>query len=131
MTRLSENMLELFGFEEAIDITTFEEGEKCFRLEIDAHRCLQIKFGDYPDDNPNCGIAGIYTPAFEASGVPEDLYDKEEWSEEDHQRAINHKIQFPEHYQPIAWYFISLERLEALILGLTGKRLQDFSGSYS
>jgi hypothetical protein len=73
----------------------------------------------YPDSNPNSGIVSIYSPEETISSIPPDLWEKEEWTEEDQKRADEHTIVCEELHQPIAWHVTTYERLESLIESLT------------
>jgi len=81
---------------------------------------LRVVLGNYPITNPNCGIVSIHDPAHEVGAVPEDLYDKDEWTEEDPERARNYTIHVEAMTQPIAWYVHTEERLRAICKALFG-----------
>ncbi len=81
---------------------------------------LQLELGDYPKDNPNSGILGIYSPEEFASGIPKRLlYKKKVWSAKDHKAAADYKIKMPEFFQGIAWCVNTYDRLHKLITALT------------
>lgn len=80
--------------------------------------------GDYPEGNPNCGICQIYDPPSEAMGIPSDLYEKEDWTAEDHIRATNFRIPLPARCIPVAWGINNMKRLIKLYEGLTGEKLE-------
>lgn len=73
----------------------------------------------YPDSNANSGIVSLYSPEGTISAIPEDLWDKEEWTEEDQKRADEGTIVLDELHQPIAWHVTTYERLEQIIESLT------------
>lgn len=73
----------------------------------------------YQESNPNCGIVSLHSPAFTSAVVPRDLWDKEDWTEEDQERADNNLVPFEEHNQPIAWHVTTYERLHAIVKSLT------------
>jgi hypothetical protein len=83
---------------------------------------IQLVMGDYPNTNPNCGVVSIHSAASVASAVPEDLYDKDEWTEEDVKRAENYTIDLEAWTQPIAWYVHTEERLLSIIKSLIGEK---------
>lgn len=83
---------------------------------------LQLVMGNYPNTNPNCGVVSIHSPVSTAGAVPDDLYDKDEWTEEDVKRAENYTIELEAWTQPIAWYVHTEERLLAIIKALIGEK---------
>jgi hypothetical protein len=83
---------------------------------------LRIVLGDYPITNPNCGIVSIHDPAHDVGAVPEDLYHKDEWTEEDEERAMNYTIHMEAWTQPIAWYVHTEERLLSICKALFGEK---------
>lgn len=84
---------------------------------------LEVVLGPYPESNPNSGILSIYMPEYTTSQIPEDLWDKKDWTEEDQTRVDNNLVQFESHRQPIAWHVTTLERLKDLVNSLTLKEL--------
>jgi len=80
---------------------------------------LQMQLHDYGEDNPNSGILSIHSPFEEAHGVPPHLYDKEEWTEQDHKDAEGYRIPLEEWTQPVAWHVFRLGRLKDLYKSLT------------
>lgn len=81
---------------------------------------LRIVLGDYPITNPNCGIVSVHDPAHDVSAVPDDLIHKDEWTEEDQERAMNYTIHMEAWTQPIAWYVHTEERLLSICKALFG-----------
>lgn len=90
-------------------------GERAYPFEIDFSWNPA-----YGNDNPNVGIVSIHFPEQEAVGVPNDLVDKEEWTDADEERAKNHKITLKSWTQPIAWKVTSMSRLVKIISSITG-----------
>ena len=90
-------------------------GERAYSFEIDFS--WNPKYGN---NNPNVGIVSIHSPECEASAIPPDLYEKEEWTPEDHERAANYTMTCKEWTQPIAWHVISISRLTKIIVSITG-----------
>ena len=90
---------------------------------------IQIRLGDYPADNPNCGIVSIHHPAHKVQTVPEDLFDKEDWTEEDKKRAENYMEDAEDWTQPIAWYVNNEKRLLEICKALIGE--EDFDKLFS
>jgi len=85
---------------------------------------IGVLLGDYPEDNPNCGVVSILQPNDEAVGsIPDDLYDKEEWTDEDRERVLNYKVTVPKWRQPIAFYFKYVHQLQNLYWCLCGEEL--------
>ncbi len=77
---------------------------------------LEIIFRPHLDElNQNYGMVCLYMPETEASGIPLDLVKKRgTWTEEDEERAKNHKIQIPEMRQPIAYGVTTIGRLKQI-----------------
>jgi hypothetical protein len=73
----------------------------------------------YPDSNPNCGIVSIHVPETAVNIIPEDLWDKEIWSDEDQKRADESIEVLEEYTQPIAWHVTTYERLRDIVKSLT------------
>lgn len=73
----------------------------------------------YTNSNPNCGILSLHSPAYEYQVIPEDLLTKEEWTEEDMERAKNSVEIAEETTQPIAWHLTTYERLKTIVKSLT------------
>lgn len=67
---------------------------------------IQVELNDYPQTNPNCGILSIYMP--EEKDMPFPTNDDP-----------NHKIDWPELNQPIAWHLYTIDRLHIIVDALT------------
>lgn len=74
------------------------------------HYQFQIALGDYPADNPNCGILSLYQP-YEEFKVPK--YDDKK------KKFKKVKIKMQERIIPIAHYVHTPERLFKIIHSLT------------
>jgi hypothetical protein len=103
-TKLTEQWLIDNDFENAgtdsVDIRRYRKDYSGYPFTI------QITIGDYPSDNPNCGIVSIYMP--EEKNMPAPTNDD-----------LKNTIDFPEINQPIAWFVDTVERLEFIIDALT------------
>jgi hypothetical protein len=73
----------------------------------------------FPDSNANSGIVSIHCDDSTVQCVPEDLWDKEDWTEEDQKRSDEHTMVFEGFTQPIAWHVTTFERLRSIIEPLT------------
>lgn len=128
-TGLTPKILLNHGFVELVDKTVTERpiyrlsnivskhGDYGFDIEV-------VLNPQYTNSNPNCGIVSLYMPSYTYQVIPEDLIDKEEWTEEDQERADNSVEVEPEHRQPIAWHVTSFERLKNIVKSLTLKDLE-------
>lgn len=119
MTRLTGKYLIQQGFNEATDLDSHRE-ETFYEKQIDHVTFLRIYLGDYPATNPNCGIARLHRKEIRASGVPSDLYGKEEWDEFDKERSRNFGIWCKPKTYNIASGIYDVDRFLALYYGLTG-----------
>lgn len=76
---------------------------------------IGVLIGHYSDDNPNSGCVSIGNFEDEQiPSIPEDLYDKQEWTKEDQERANSHTETYKAWRQPIAYYINTEEKLEKL-----------------
>lgn len=82
---------------------------------------IQYILGDFPKDNPNCGVLGIYSPEEMVNTVPKDLIHKDDWTDEEMERASKHQELIPSSLVNIAWYVTSELRLKSLIDLITQK----------
>lgn len=117
--RITEDILKEIGF-----VDTGEEHgyNKIWRYKPEGYyHHFQFVMGDYPKGNGNVGVLGLYNPECEVSSVPDDLVDKEEWTEEDQIRAENYTITEKESLLNIAWHLTSEVRLRVIIESLTTK----------
>ena len=73
----------------------------------------------YPDSNGNSGIVSINCEDQTIQSIPEDLWDKEDWTEEDQKKADEHTMVLEGFTQPIAWHVTTYERLKLIIESLT------------
>jgi len=78
---------------------------------------------DYPETNGNSGIVSIHMPDGIMNTVPDDLLDKDDWTEEDVKRADEHTEPYEGFTQPIAWHVTTFERLQAIVTSLTMSEL--------
>ena len=85
---------------------------------------LEVKLGNYPDDNPNCGAMSLRHEEEEIGAIPPDLYEKEIWTEEDQKRADNYTEIYESWNQPIAYYINKVHQLQNLYFALTGEELK-------
>lgn len=126
---LTPEVLLLYGFEELEEKDIIDRpiyrlsniegpwGSYGFNIEI-------VLSPEYLESNPNSGIVSIHMPAFTSIVIPEDLWAKHEWTEEDQIRADGNLVPFEEQRQPIAWHVIRLERLKDIVKSLTLKELE-------
>lgn len=84
---------------------------------------IEVSIGNYPESNPNSGVVAVYIPPYTSAVIPDDLWDKEDWTEEDQVRADNNLVPFEESRQPIAWHVVTEERLKEIVKSLTLKEL--------
>lgn len=90
---------------------------------------IGVLLGDYPEDNPNCGCVSILqSKNIKAKGVPPDLLDKEDWTEEDVRRADKYRITLEKWRQPIAYFIRYVHQLQNLYFALTGEELMPDTG---
>lgn len=86
---------------------------------------IGVLLGDYQEDNPNCGVVSMLQPNDEVVGsIPDDLYNKEEWTDEDRERALDYKVTVPKWRQPIAYHFKYVHQLQNVYFALTGSELK-------
>jgi len=78
---------------------------------------------EYPESNGNSGIVSIHMPPGVMNSVPPDLYDKDDWTEEDIKRADEYTEEYEGFTQPIAWHVTTLERLQSIVKSLTTEEL--------
>ncbi len=83
---------------------------------------LNFVMGNYPVTNPNVGVLGIYHPEEWVSSVPDDLIRKETWTEEESERAENHKIKMEESLVNFTWYLDDQKRFKRLIADIEFER---------
>jgi hypothetical protein len=83
---------------------------------FDIHVVLNPQYGE---SNANSGIVSLFMKEETISSIPMDLWDKNDWTEEDQKRADEHTIVCEELRQPIAWHVTTYERLKSIIESLT------------
>lgn len=99
-----------------------EEFDGSFIIEPDTiYYCyaIMLTFREF-EDRKDCTVS-IYMEETEAHVLPEDLIEKEDWTEEDKERAKNFTIFIPERSQPIAYNLKYMHRLQNIYRGLTGE----------
>src|SRR5687768_14564184 len=70
---------------------------------------IQVVLGDYPANNPNCGVVSVFDRARKEVGY--------------NRKGKRKKIKFKEMTQPIAWYVDTPERLHQIVVALTHENL--------
>jgi hypothetical protein len=121
---LTEEWLLKFGFEKMKHITHEWKDEWIIDYK-NMGLSIGVKLGNYPESNPNCGCVSILLPKNKkVSAIPKDLYDKEEWTEEDEIRAANYKTTWRKWRQPIAYFIKYVHQLQNLYFALTGTELE-------
>jgi hypothetical protein len=135
-TKLTPEILKTFGFVELerkdiVDRPIYslvpqktQDGSYAFHIEV-------VLNPEYPESNPNSGIVSVHMPPSEIHSVPEDLWDKDDWTEEDQKRADEHVIQDEGFTQPIAWHVTTFERLQSIVTALTTVELSVLKKLYS
>ena len=71
-------------------------------------------------EHNNCGYIGLYEPKTKINSTPQDLLDKEEWTEEDIKRADDFYIEREASEIGIVWYVGTVGRLKKAIEGIVG-----------
>lgn len=121
--RITREVLLENGFEDTGETHGYSP---IFRKKVEGYAWqFQFILGDYPDSNPNSGVLGLYHPKEMIKGVPEDLYQKENWTAEDIKRAENHEVEWPESLTNIAFHVVEEDRLLRIIDDLTYKIYAD------
>ncbi len=117
---LNPEVLLRLGFEEVEIKMGKNWTKKGWRLKVPYYAFqIQVELGDYPADNPNCGIVSIHSPKEEAGAIPDDLVKKIDWTADDMKRAAAYTVTLPEWTQPIAWHVHTPERLKHIIVALS------------
>jgi hypothetical protein len=115
--KITEEVLKEIGFTDSGERHGYN---KVWRIQPDKYpHHIQFIMGDYPEDNPNVGVLGVFCPEEELHTVPDDLVNKEDWTEEDEKRADEHLTHFDSQLVNIAWHVTSENRLKAIIENLT------------
>lgn len=104
--KLTPEILQNLGFKKVIlkHSKTFKETVYRISVPYYAH-IIEVRLGNYPASNPNCGMVGIHTPEQDVP-APTD-------------KDINRKIKIGPETVMIAWYVNTPERLRNIIVSLT------------
>ena len=133
---ITGDILKQLGFAEVIinkPEDAYRHGNVVYRITPPRHEAygfyayeLQMELRkDLPGTNPNSGIFSIYSPKAFAHAVPDDLLEKEKWSDDDRKRAHGYKIELEEFTTPIVWYITKVGRLKDLYWALTQMELEE------
>lgn len=102
---LDEEILKSLGFK-----LYRSRGERAWRTKLPYyHDEIEVRLGDYPSSNPNCGMVGLHSPAHDVIGF--DKNGKKEIT----------KVGASTKY--IAWYVDTPERLRKIIVSLTQQNI--------
>ena len=130
---LTEDILKKLGFKR-VERKGYGASTRIFRIEPPKREDISnypyfIEFllkEHLPAENSNCGILGVYSPEQEAYMIPGDLRKKKDpWTEEDHERARNHKEMVEEYCSYVAWGVKTVGRLKELYKALTCRELEE------
>lgn len=103
-TPITDEILVHYGFKKLPEKDAVERDIWRMKMPFYPYYFQFIK-GDYPANNPNCGILSIHEPAHEATG-----FDK---------NGRKKVYKFPASTRSIAWYVNTAERLRSIILILS------------